>query len=154
LERQLQVAQEDSSIDVIGSAIAYIKNSDKKLLVKRVYPPDPRRAFNKYTAIAHPTILLRRDVFERYGYYNESEDVRYSPDHEMWCRFLVQGAKLYNVPDVLVNYYQSADNGRNRNAKKTLRSVVRLKMQYAKSLRFDSTDYVYLWLERILTLVP
>ena len=154
LERELEVIEGDKSIDVVGTAIAYINDADKKLLVNRFYPADPRRAFNKYTAIAHPTFLLKRDLFERFGYYSEGEDVRHSPDHELWCRWVIQGVTFRNIPEVLFNYYQSANNGRNKNAKKTLQSVVNLKRRYAKKMNFNSSDYIYLGLEKTLLLFP
>jgi glycosyltransferase involved in cell wall biosynthesis len=154
LERELAVIEKNDNIDVIGTAIAYINNADKKVLVKRFYPEDPHKAFNKYTAIAHPTYMAKRELFEKYGYYDESEEVRNSPDHDLWCRWVIQGVRFYNIPEVLFNYYQSADNGRNKNAKKTLKSVVRLKKKYAREMNFTLQDYFYLNLERMLLLVP
>ena len=154
LERELAILEKDDSIDVVGTAIAYINDSDKKLIVKRFYPQDPRKAFNKFTAIAHPTFLLKRELFERYGYYSESEEVRHSPDHDLWCRWIIQGVRFYNIPEVLFNYYQSSANGRNKNAKKTLQSVVRLKKQYAGKMNFTFRDHFYLILEKILLLAP
>jgi glycosyltransferase involved in cell wall biosynthesis len=154
LEKELQVIEQDENVDVVGTAIAYINDFDKKLLVNRFYPTDPRKAFNKYTAIAHPTFFLKKELFEKFGFYNESEEVKHSPDHELWCRWIIQGVRFYNIPEVLFNYYQSADNGRNKNAKKTLRSVVKLKRKYAKKMRFTLSDYLYLNLEKILLLIP
>lgn len=154
LERELFFMEQDPDIDVIGTSIAYINDVDKTHIVTRYYPAHPRKAFNKYTAIAHPTILVKRSLYEKYGYYNDSEEVRNSPDHELWCRWIIQGVRFYNIPDVLFNYFQSADNGRNKNAKKTLRSVVRLKSLYAKRMKFTFSDYVYLWMEKSLLLLP
>ena len=154
LERELQVIESNDDIDVVGTAIAYINDADKKLLVNRFYPVNPRKAFNKYTAIAHPTFLLKRDLFKKFGYYSESEEVRHSPDHELWCRWITQGVRFYNIPEVMFNYYQSADNGRNKNAKKTLQSVVKLKKEYAKKMKFTLSDYCYLNLEKLLLLLP
>jgi glycosyltransferase involved in cell wall biosynthesis len=154
LERELEIIENNQDIDVVGTAIAYINDADKKLLVNRFYPVNPRKAFNKYTAIAHPTFLLKRELFEKFGYYNESEEVRHSPDHELWCRWITKGVRFYNIPEIMFNYYQSADNGRNKNAKKTLRSVVKLKKEYAKKMEFTTLDYFYLNIEKILLLLP
>jgi glycosyltransferase EpsE len=154
LERELTVIEKHENIDVVGTAIAYINDSDKKVIVTRYYPENPRKAFNQYTAIAHPTFLLKRQLFERYGYYDESEEVRHSPDHDLWCRWIIQGVRFYNIPEVMFNYFQSETNGRNKNAKKTLHSVVRLKKKYARDMKFTLPDYFYLTLERILLLAP
>ncbi len=34
----------------------------------------------------HPTILIKKRVFERFGYYNEK--LKYGQDFELWCRLL------------------------------------------------------------------
>lgn len=154
LARQLDTIEKNENIDVVGTAIAYINDADKKLLVKRFYPENPRRTFNKYTAIAHPTFLLKKELFDRCGYYNESEEVRHSPDHDLWCRWVIQGVRFYNIPEILFNYYQSSSNGRNKNAKKTLQSVIKLKKKYARQMNFTFQDYCYLALEKILVLTP
>jgi glycosyltransferase involved in cell wall biosynthesis len=154
LEKELAVIEKDENIDVVGAAIAYINDADKKVLVTRFYPEHPRKAFNKYTAIAHPTYLAKRELFERYGYYNESEEVRHSPDHELWCRWVISGVRFYNIPEVLFNYFQSANNGRNKNAKKTLQSVIKLKKKYATAMQFTWQDHVFLTAEKMLMLVP
>jgi len=54
----------------------------------------------------------------------------------------------------MFNYFQSSANGRNKNAKKTLRSVVRIKKKYAGKMNFTMRDYLYLTLEKILLLAP
>lgn len=154
LAKELAVIEKDESIDVVGAAISYINDADKKLLVTRYYPENPRKAFNKYTAIAHPTFLLKRELFEKFGYYDESEEVRHSPDHDLWCRWIIQGVRFYNIPEVLFNYYQSANNGRNKNAKKTLQSVIKLKGKYGAKMNFTWQDHIYLFFEKTLVLVP
>jgi glycosyltransferase involved in cell wall biosynthesis len=154
LEKELAVVEKDETIDVVGAAITYINDADKKVLVTRFYPEHPRKAFNKYTAIAHPTYMAKRELFERYGYYNESEEVRHSPDHELWCRWIIKGVRFYNIPEVLFNYYQSANNGRNKNAKKTLQSVIKLKKKYGAAMQFTWGDHLFLTAEKMLMLVP
>lgn len=154
LARELETIEKHTEVDVVGTAIAYINDTDKKLLVTRYYPENPRKAFNQYTAIAHPTFFLKKELFEKYGYYSESEEVRHSPDHDLWCRWIIQGVRFYNIPEVLFNYYQSDSNGRNKNAKKTLHSVVKLKNKYARDMKFTTRDYFYLALEKILLLTP
>jgi len=72
----------------------------------------------------------------------------------LWCRWITQGVRFYNIPEIMFKYYQSAANGRNKNAKKTLQSVVKLKKEYAKKMKFTLSDYFYLNLEKLLLLLP
>ena len=154
IEKEVFFMDNHPEMDVVSTAIAYINDSNKKLLINRFYPENPNKAFNKYTAVAHPTLLFKKEIFEKYGYYSESEDVRYSPDHDLLCRWVIQGVRFYNIQEILLNYYQTPDNGRNRNAKKTLRSVIRLKKKYGRQMGFTYSDYIYLMLEKILVLMP
>lgn len=61
---------------------------------------------------AHPTLLLRREVYEKYGYYKT--DYICSADYEFMVRFLKDGGiKLAYVPDTLVYmfYGGTSSNG-------------------------------------------
>ena len=154
LDKELAVIEKNADYDIVGAAIEYVNDADQTVLVQRFYPEHPRKAFNKYTAFAHPTYLAKKDLFEKYGYYNESEEVRHSPDFELWCRWLVQGVRFYNIPEILFKYYQSANNGRNKNAKKTLESVIKLKTKYGPAMQYTWQDHLFLTAEKILMLVP
>jgi glycosyltransferase involved in cell wall biosynthesis len=59
------------------------------------------------TAIVHPSAVMKREAFVRYGVYNE--DYTYAQDYELWTRWIRLGAKLANVPKVLVRYRTSAN---------------------------------------------
>jgi len=140
-------------VDVLGTALAYIDERDGREIVRRSYPPG-NAAFRRYAAIAHPTVFVRREVYDRCGFYDESGDWRHCPDYELWLRWLTQGVRFHTIPDLLFDYYQSDENGRNRNVKPTLRSVVRLKRMYRDRLGFTTGDRAYLALEEALLLFP
>ncbi len=52
---------------------------------------------------AHPTLLLKRSVYERYGLYDTSYIC--SADYEFMVRILKDGGRLGYVPEVLVSMY-------------------------------------------------
>jgi glycosyltransferase involved in cell wall biosynthesis len=49
--------------------------------------------------IAHPTVMMRRDVFERFGPYRDCA----CEDYDFWLRAHSE-TKMANLPDVLVHY--------------------------------------------------
>lgn len=49
--------------------------------------------------IAHPTVMMRRDVFERFGPYRDCA----CEDYDFWSRAHSE-TKMANLPDVLVHY--------------------------------------------------
>jgi len=53
--------------------------------------------------IASPTPIIRRDIFEKVGYFDESDQLRRREDWEMWLRLAVTCAVDY-VPEVLARY--------------------------------------------------
>lgn len=52
---------------------------------------------------AHPTLMLKREVYEKYGNYNTSYIC--SADYEFMVRILKNGGTLGYVPEVLVSMY-------------------------------------------------
>lgn len=59
----------------------------------------------------HPTLYLRRQVFERYGLYDNSFSI--SADYDAMLRYLVQGQiKLAYIPEVLVKMRLGGESNR------------------------------------------
>lgn len=139
---------------VLGSAILYLEEGTSKLLLERHYPEDATRFFNRFSAISHSTTITKKENFEKYGRWSESDLVRNTPDYELWLRWISQGVKIYNVKEVLYHAFQSKTNGRNKNAKKTLLSSINLKEKFKDKLNFSLGDKTFLLAEKILYLLP
>lgn len=52
---------------------------------------------------AHPTLMLKREVYNKYGIYNK--DYICSADYEFMIRFLKDGNKLAYVPETLISMF-------------------------------------------------
>lgn len=52
---------------------------------------------------AHPSLMLKREVYEKYGLYNTNYVC--SADYEFMVRFLKDGNKLAYVPEILVSMF-------------------------------------------------
>ncbi|MDF2936152.1 MAG: glycosyl transferase [Paenibacillaceae bacterium] len=63
---------------------------------------DIYRLLALYNPINGCTMMCRKDVFARYGLFNES--LPYTQDYEMWLRMVVNGIKLHYLPEALTIY--------------------------------------------------
>lgn len=57
-------------------------------------------------AIAHPSVIARRQVFELAGNYDERFD--FAEDYELWCRASLLGVQFANIPEPLTHYRKHA----------------------------------------------
>ena len=93
-------------IDVVGGGLEIISESGK-LLAFRDYPVDHvtiERRFQTTTPIAHPTVMVRKHIFDQHGGYDPS--FRFAEDLDLWLRLLNQGVRFANLKEVLVRYRQ------------------------------------------------
>ena len=52
---------------------------------------------------AHPSLILKREVYEQYGFYNT--DYICSADYEFMLRFLKDGKKVEYIPETLISMF-------------------------------------------------
>jgi hypothetical protein len=147
---QLAYMESHLDVDVLGTALAYIDERDGREIIRRSYPPGVE-AFRRYAAIAHPTVFVRREVYDRCGFYDESGDWRHCPDYELWLRWLTQESGSTRFPtffSTTTKRRERAEQERQTDAS----PVVRLKRMYRDRLGFTVGDRGYLALEETLLL--
>lgn len=141
-------------VDVVGASLEYVDASTGRRLLTRHYPADVERSIRRFCPMAHGTTVRRSGLHSRYGYYDESTEVRHAADYELWCRWHARGAKLRNTSDVVYRYYQYDTNFKNTHVRPILRDTVTIKRRYARALRFGLGDRVYLEAQALLTCFP
>lgn len=93
-------------VDVVGGALEIISEAGK-ILAFRDYPVDHttiKRRFQTTTPIAHPTVMIRKHIFDRHGGYDPS--FKFAEDLDLWLRLLNRGVRFANLKEVLVRYRQ------------------------------------------------
>jgi glycosyltransferase involved in cell wall biosynthesis len=66
---------------------------------------DIRKSLIKYNNIIHPSVMMRRTVLDRTGYYDES--FRYAQDYDLFLRMIAH-TKAFNIPEHLLRYRVSS----------------------------------------------
>lgn len=123
--QQVDFLDANSDIGVLGGALEII-NKEGRTTAVRQYPTDPdaiERRMQFTNAIAHPTVMARRTVFEQHGFYDPA--FRFSEDLELWLRWLNAGVKVSNLPQTLVRYRQDSTNRSGTHWRYNLRARLR-----------------------------
>ncbi len=153
LEKQMKVFNSDNSFDVVGTGIEYVDDTGK-LLFQRLYKENPTNEFKRYNPVPHPSLLIKKITFEKQGYYCEDENVKYVEDYDLWLRWHLKGKKFHNINSILYKYYQNNQNIKSKNTKLQLKNTYKLKYRYRKQLQFGFVDYLRIFGEMILSILP
>jgi len=103
---------EDPRIDGVYGDLDYVSAADPDRIVRRwrsgAYTP---RKLARGWMPPHPTLYLRREVFERWGAYDT--DFRIAADYEAMLRWLVRGEiRLAHLPEVMVKMRVGGESNR------------------------------------------
>ncbi|MBO9688669.1 MAG: glycosyltransferase [Mitsuaria chitosanitabida] len=113
LALQVDFLRQHPEVDVLGGALE-IMDEQEHTLAFRAYPATDaaiQRRFDTTSAVAHPTVMMRKSVLDRFGMYDPT--FRFAEDLDLWLRLSNHGVRFANLSQVLVRYRQ-ADTSRNR----------------------------------------
>jgi glycosyltransferase involved in cell wall biosynthesis len=113
-EKQFGFMEAHPEIGVLGTWIQDV-DERRQPIIEWPVPSDPVvvRWFLFFgNCIAHPSVMLRRDLLERMGYYRP--DALHVEDYDLWIR-AAEVTALANLPEVLVQYRVSAGSVSGRN---------------------------------------
>jgi glycosyltransferase involved in cell wall biosynthesis len=101
LEEQVKFMERNPNVGVLGSGVQLINDYGERSLILKL--PE-EHSFIKwclcfYCPIAHPTVMMRKDVLQMIGGY--SQDIIYAEDYDLWRR-LSRVTYLSNLPIVLL----------------------------------------------------
>jgi len=104
-EKQLRIFR-DYDIDVCGGWVAEFDKNEKQVISYRKVPEhhyEIVKFAKRRSPINHPTVMFKKSAVEKIGGYRK---IRFVEDYDLWVRLIVNGAKFYNIQEVLV--YMSA----------------------------------------------
>jgi len=130
IESQACLFQKDQSLAIIYTDYITIDSNGKEL--EKVQSPYPfpenfTRSLLIRNFINGSTVMMRRECFDKVGYYDES--LRADPDGDMWFRMLKHGYKFGHIPKPLVKYRLHSSNvSHNHDLMRNCKDKVRLKV--------------------------
>lgn len=123
-ERQVKFLMEHPEIDIVGGSLREF-NEDSANLRVRNYPLTHEEAVRyicKASPLAHPTVMMRRRMFDDGLRYNEK--YRMSQDVALWFDAIMKGYHIANVPEVTINFRSQGDVFRRRSRAKAWNEFV------------------------------
>lgn len=102
--RQLRFMLENNEIDILGSN-AILIDSDSQVVGKTDVPlqhEDIVKALAYKNPIIHPSVIMKREVLEKLGGYDEA--LLKAQDLDLWHRAAKFGFRFANMPDFLIQY--------------------------------------------------
>lgn len=109
---QVAAAFEEPAVDGVYGDLDYVSAIDTRKIVRRWRsgPYTPNR-LRKGWMPPHPTLYLRRSVFETWGDYDTSMHI--SADYEAMLRYLIKGhIRLAYIPTVMVKMRMGGESNR------------------------------------------
>ena len=127
---------EDRSLDGAYGDLQYISASEPTNVIRHWkagrYTPE---RLNWGWMPPHPTLYLRREVFERWGYYDTSYQI--AADYDAMLRWLVRGKiKLAYIPEVLVKMRVGGESNR------SLERIIRKSREDYRAIRSNGVGGV------------
>jgi glycosyltransferase involved in cell wall biosynthesis len=128
LQVRLDAIERDTSLGVVFSNMYLVKDGN---LLKRTYADSFAQIYEndifpdiiRHNFIFMPTVLLRRDVFESCGFFDESL-VR-AEDYDMWIRTARYGWKFKYI-DLQTAYYYLRDDSLSMDIGKNMTALIRI----------------------------
>lgn len=156
-EKQLAYLETYKDIDCLGGAINEIDENGldrNKITAYPCNPDDALRFFKKRNPVAHPTVMMRRSMFDKAGCYYPTDFVR-NEDTMLWYKVYMGGAKIANLPDVLLNFRMTdAMFTQRRNGKVFAKSQLEMRKIINKDLQFGWGANCYAYGMYLLMISP
>ncbi len=100
LEQQVRLLQDRPQLDLVSSPV-YLEGAAQAGWVRhvawsnRLLTPEAHASERFVDApVVHPTVLMRREAFERWGGYRQGP---FAEDYELWLRAMASGAQLAKI---------------------------------------------------------
>jgi len=111
--------EEDSDVGVVSGLVNYAgdqkKNRGYKVYVDWINQLiTPQQIYlNRFveSPLAHPSVMIRKDLFEKYGYYKSGN---FPEDYELWLRLMDRGIRFTKLNNVILDW-QDDENRLSRN---------------------------------------
>ena len=142
-ELQYKFLIDNPDVDVVGGSLQEFNDKNECLNIRH-YPQNPKeikKYICKASPLAHPTVMMRRKIFDSGIRYDER--FRTSQDIALWFDVLNSGFNISNVDDVTI-YFRLAEDVYNRRSRKKAFNEFRIYMNGIYRLKgLFTLSYLY-----------
>jgi glycosyltransferase involved in cell wall biosynthesis len=145
LERQAKFLDANPDVLILGCFAREVDDHGARLFDKAM-PTDHgsiRGFMAKRDPFIHPTVMFRREFFERCGLYSESSEYWFLEDTELWKRALLAGCQTANLPEYLFHFRASAAMYSRRRGWRLAWNEAKLRLLYCRQARLPLHYFAY-----------
>ena len=141
MEKQLSII-ENKNVDIVGGTIKEFKGNACSVKEVEEHPElfgsirqlpenqeDILRFAKKRSPFNHPTIMYKKSFVDKCGGY---QDYSFFEDYNLWVAMLMNGAKAFNIQDVLVYMRAGDEMYKRRGGLSYVKKIVRFKTHLKK----------------------
>lgn len=152
IETQVKFLEENEQYQVVGSSvILFDENGDKGLRIIEEKPS--KYSTIKGTPYAHPTIMMRKEIYDTLGGYTVLPRTRRGQDLDLWYRFYARGFEGYNIQEPLLKYHEGVGDYKKRDLKTAIGIMKTMYLGY-RDLKFPVRTYVYILKPIVASIIP
>ena len=142
LEKQYQFLEKHPEFGFAGCNAGLL--GEQGVYGERIMPETPGADdFLAFSPYIHPSVMFRREVFEKYGLYSEAEENRRCEDYELFMRLFQKNCRGFNIQEVLFLYREDGNAFRKRKCRYRI-DECRLRYTYFKKLGIlDGKGFLY-----------
>ncbi len=152
-QKQVNFLDVHTDIGMIGTYNMVI-DEQGKVIEKKRYPVSDnelRIALIRYNPFLHASVMIRKEVFEIVGLYNENK-IR-GQDYELWFR-IANHFKLANIQEILMSQRWRGDNISLLNESEQYRISINTRLEVIKRKQYPLWCTIYLIKPFVLSKAP
>lgn len=151
-QKQVEFLENHPEYSVVGSSVILYDENGDMAVRKAIEYPD-KYSLLKSVPFMHPTIMMRKEVYDILNGYTVSKRTIRGQDMDLWFRFFAKGFKGYNIQTPLLKYQESLSDYKKRSFKVRWNGVKTRFIGYRK-LNYPLRYYIYLLKPVIAGLIP
>lgn len=152
-ERQVSFLSEHPEYDVVGSAVIPFDEDGEKAVRFAIKEPGVRDLI-KSTTFYHPSIMMKKSVYDALGGYLVTKRTQKGQDIDLWFRFFAQGYSGYNLPEPLLKYHESVQDYKKKRDLKSAQGMALTKIHGFRLNSFPFYVYPYALKPIVSALIP
>lgn len=157
IERQMNYLLAHPDIDIVGGSTNEIDGNGKERHKINHYPLTPEacyRYFAKRNPLAHPTVIFRQSYFDKTGCLYRPE-FRQNQDTMLWFDGLKKGARMANIPEVVLNFRVTDEFfSKRRNGWEYAKDMLKQRRVINRELHYGLKAWIYAYALFLFRLSP
>lgn len=127
-QKQVEYMEAFQDTFILGSW-SYIINDTKEIIAEWKTPAEiTDKILYEKNGVVHPTVLIRKDLFEKIGNYNPF--YKRAEDYELWFRAVKNKLKIKNLQEFLTTIMERKEGVSNRYLRAMARDTFKIKLKY------------------------